>query len=81
MGSGGPPLIMQSIDDGKTSSVKSNLYCDVSKSRREDLAANGWLEIACISDEVPHHGDRLDTTSGIPTFSGVRPPGATFRPH
>jgi len=76
----GVPFNAQSIDEAGNSSIRSALFFDRSKSRREDPAAKP-LAPACSQKKVTHHEDQLDTTPAFSMFPHKRLTGAASRPH
>ena len=70
-----PSLDARLIEDQGTSSVRSALFRDRSKPRRDNLAAK-LLDGTCVpSERVAHQDNRLDSTVRIPTFPRKRPTG------
>ena len=51
--SGGPPCNAVSTSYAATSSVRSDLFCDRSRSQRENPAVNFWLAPAFIREKFP----------------------------
>jgi len=71
---GGRDLRAGRMDPASISSVRSDLFRERSKSRREDLAVGSrWLEMAYVSDTIAHHEDRSDPTAMFLTSPRKRP--------